>query len=194
MTTVLPIVEGEGDLLAVPMLVRRIAQAHGRHDVTVIRPHLRGDMPTVDGQFERVLGAALLEHCPVLWVLDYDCSTCNDLARDETRWRKRGARQTGNNRLEFAFMVKEFETLFLADEKTARKVFPDIPSHLAFPDHPESIRDAKGWLKQARPKGQTYKPTVHQAKLTAQIDLKHLRRASPSFQRFEEAVLRLIAL
>src|SRR5262249_1780917 len=88
---------------------------------------------------------------------------------------------------------KEFETIFLADEATTRQVFDDIPVSLSFPADPERIRDAKGWLSQARPKGSAYKPTQHQQRLAAQVDLGTLRAKSPSFQRFEEAVLRLIS-
>jgi hypothetical protein len=133
MRRILPIVEGDGDMLAVPELIRRVAADQG--------------------------AARLARAVPV----------------------------------EFVFMVQEFETLFLADSETTRHVFPDIPSTSAFPEDPERIRDAKGWLSQARPKGSAYKPTQHQQKLTARVDLARLRVRSPSFVQFEAAVTALLA-
>jgi hypothetical protein len=190
---VLAIVEGDGDLAAVPELIRRVCHEHGRYDVVVGRPHKRGDLPKVISRLENYLEVALLHDCPILWVLDYDCDECTDVQAHLVELRKRAAPVVGQTRVEFVFMVKEFETLFLADHATTRRVFPDIPGDLVFPTDPETIRDAKGWLSGARPKGFAYKPTQHQARLTSQVDLRVLRRGSPSFQRFEAAVIRLIS-
>jgi hypothetical protein len=154
MRRILPIVEGDGDMKAVPV--------------------------------------ALLERAPILWVMDYDCKECTDEARDVIALKKRARDIARSVPVEFVFMVQEFESLFLADEATTRKVFPDIPSTTAFPSHPESERDAKGWLSRARPKGLAYKPTQHQAKLAAQVNMNRLRDRSPSFVRFEAAVTSLL--
>jgi hypothetical protein len=189
----LPIVEGDGDMAAVPELVRRIAHAHQRFDVGVNRPHKRGDLPKVLGRFDDYLRTALLEGAPVLWVLDYDCAQCTNAAKHKHDLERRASKVAGSTPVEFVFMVKEFETLFLADEATTRKAFPDIPAATAFPGNPEAVRDAKGWLSSARPKGLAYKATSHQMKLAAQVNLGTLRTKSKSFVRFEESVLKLLA-
>lgn len=194
MTRVLPVVEGDGDVAAVPELVRRILHMAHRFDVTVLRPHKRGDLPRVRSRFEDFLRTAALEGAPVLWVLDYDCPTCDNHDRDLVGLQQWARTTVPATKVEFVFMVQEFETIFLADESTTRLAFPDIPPELTFPPNPELIRDAKGWLTTSRPKGLAYKPTQHQARLAAQVDLAVLRRRSPSFVRFESAVHRLVAV
>jgi hypothetical protein len=189
---ILPIVEGEGDLAAVPALLRHVLNANNRFDVELLRPHRRGEWPSVKRQFDRYFQVAALEGSPILWVMDFDCDECHSVD-DERAWAMREAQRINPDvPLEVCFMVLEFESLFLADEATVRKVFSDIPAHVAFPTDPERVRDAKGWLSTARPTGAAYKPTIHQARLAAQVDIQALRQKSPSFCRFEESVLRLV--
>jgi Domain of unknown function (DUF4276) len=192
MIQIQPIVEGPGDRDAVPILIRRIAQAHERYDVEVLRPHERGDLPVIKPRFDDFLRTALFKGVPVLWVLDYDCDDCTDVERDIEALSTRASRIAAPQKTEFAFMVKEFESLFLADHETTRTVFPDIPQTTVFPQNPEAIRGAKEWPSKCRPKGLTYKETTDQAKLTAQLNLDRLRERSPSFCRFEAAVLNLL--
>jgi hypothetical protein len=192
MKRILPIVEGEGDMKAIPELVRRVAHLKGHFDVTVCRPHRRGDLPKVLSRFDDYFRTALLEECPILWVMDYDCDACFDQAADVDKLRSRAETLAQGTAFEFVFLVQEFESLFLSDHETTRKVFPDIGSSIIFPSDPEQVRDAKGWLSSARPKGFAYKPTQHQQKLAAQINLLRLRIRSPSYVRLESAVERLI--
>ena len=192
MIRLLPVVEGDGDLVAVPELIRRVLHDKSRFDVNVCRPHKRGDLPKVLSRFDDFYRTALLEGAAILWVIDYDCENCNDTVRDLRLLKKKAAAVDANAAVEFVFMVQEYESLFLTDHETTRKVFTDIPPDFAFPVDPESVRDAKGWLSKARPKGSAYKPTQHQQRLTAQLDLNRLRSRSPSFQSFESALCRLI--
>jgi hypothetical protein len=189
---ILPIVEGEGDHAAVPTLIRRIAAEQERFDVNVSPAHRRGDLPKVLRRFEAFLQTALLENSPILWVLDYDCAECKDHIRHAKELKTRARLIAGQRPVEFVFMVQEYETLFLADEETTRQVFTDIEPTLKFPVDPEQIRGAKEWLSEARAKGSNYKPMQHQARLSAQVDLNRLRLRSPSFVRFEKAVIKLI--
>ena len=192
MKRILSIVEGDGDIAAVPELIRRIAIDNGHFDLTVCRPHKRGDLPTVRSRFDDYFRVALLEECPILWVMDYDCSDCDDQSADVTDLKARALGVAKNAQIEFAFMVQEFETLFLADHETTRRAFPDIDDSTRFPDKPEGVRGAKEWLSKARPKGSAYKPTQHQKRLTSQVNLARLRLRSPSFVRFELAVVTLL--
>lgn len=188
----LPVVEGDGDILAVPELIRRVLYDCGCFDVTIERPHKRGDLPTVLGRFDNFFQTALLEACPILWVLDYDCHACNDQLAHVNQLTKRAHALARGTAFEFVFMVQEYETLFLADHETTRRALGDIPPEHAFPTDAEAIRDAKGWISSARPKGSAYKPTLHQQKPTSQVDLHRLRARSQSFIRFESAVHRLL--
>jgi hypothetical protein len=193
MRNVLPIVEGDGDLRAVPELLRRILVDHGRFDVQILAPHKRGDLPKVVANFDRFFEVALLEGAPILWVLDFDCDYCDDVSREESNLKNKAAKIRAAHPFEVCFLVKEFEALFLCDEDTTRKVFPAIPETVVFPQDFENVRGAKEWLCSALPKGLSYKPTTHQQKLTSQLNLETLRARSPSFVRLESALVKLIS-
>ena len=66
-------------------------------------------------------------------------------------------------------------------------MLPRIRDNYSFPTDPEGIRDAKGELSSAQEKGWSYKPTVHQAKLSAQVNLPVIRQRSASYRRLEDA-------
>ncbi|TEX44662.1 hypothetical protein [Dechloromonas sp.] len=53
---------------------------------------------------------------------------------------------------------------------------------------------AKEWLSKQRPSGKAYKETVHQEKITARLNLDHLREKSRDFAHLERAVISLINL
>lgn len=192
MKRILPIVEGEGDLLAVPALIRRVAEAHGIYDLELLHPHKRGELPAVRRHFDAYLIDALKYGTPILWVMDYDCDQCHAVEDDLADLQQRARNTYKRQPVEFALMVKEFESLFLSDHESTCKLFPDIPAKTAWPADAETVRGAKEWISKARPKGLAYKETVHQVKLVHQLDLDRLRERSPSFQRFEQAVLRLL--
>jgi Domain of unknown function (DUF4276) len=194
MKRILPVVEGDGDLQAVPELIRRVLHERQRFDVTVCRPHKRDDLPKVRSRFDDYFRTALLEGCPILWVMDYDCATCADQAKDVKELAARASKLARGAAFEFVFLVQEFESLFLADHETTRQVFDNIDAAHRFPSDAESVRDAKGWISSARPKGFAYKPTQHQQRLASLVDLGRLRSRSPSFVRFESAVDRLISV
>lgn len=189
--SILPIVEGDGDVAAVPVLLRRILHAHDRFDVQVLSPHKRGELPKVKANFERFFKAAALNGVPVLCVLDFDCAQCVDAISDEQDLERQA--QTIHPLIPFAacLIVKEFESLFLWDEKSTRQALPNIIKNTIFPINPEEIRPAKEWLSNVQPSGLAYKPTVHQAKLAAAVNLEVLRARSPSYQRLEAAVMKL---
>lgn len=187
------IVEGDGDVQAVPVLIRRILEAHEIFDVSLALPvQKRGDLPKVKRRFSDFFQAATLENYPILCVLDFDCEFCTDVLAEEAQFRKLAEDIRPNYPFAACFIVKEYESLFLWDAQSVRKVFPRIKSNYIFPVAPESVRDAKGELSIAQEKGWSYKPTVHQAKLSAQVDLALLRATSPSFLRLETAVLSLL--
>lgn len=189
------IVEGDGDLTAVPVLVRRILHSKNIFDVDIAQPvHRRGDIPKVRGRFRDFFEVAAIQGHPVLCVLDFDCDDCVDVETTENEFRALARELRPDYPFEACFIVKEFESIFLFDENCVRNVLPAVRPEYVFPLAPETIRDAKGELSTALPKGWSYKPTVHQAKLSANVNLELLLEASPSFQRLQTAVLNLIEL
>ena len=194
MNRVLPIVEGDGDMAAVPVLLRRILHAHNRFDVQILSPHKRGELPKVKANFERFFKAAALEGAPIICVLDFDCAQCLDAVADAHELQQKANELHPHIPFEACFIVKEFESLFLWDEANTRRSLPNIIKSTVFPVNPEEIRPAKEWLSKAQTSGFSYKPTAHQAKLADAVDINLLRAKSPSYQRLETALLKLTKL
>ena len=188
MISVLPLVEGEGDVEAVPVLLRMICAAHKRYDVDICRPHRRGDIHKVHRRFHDFLHAGLNEAQRLLWIMD-----CDDGCPLE--WLAKLEKLIQDNppspqcHLRFAFIVREYESLFLAEQTAARE---KLLIEGAFPANVEAIRGAKEWLSAAMPTGRAYKETLDQAAITAQLNLTVLRQKSRSFRHLESAFLSLI--
>jgi hypothetical protein len=193
MSRILPIVEGYGELAAVPLLMRRVLQElHGRFDVEVLSAQRRGECLKVKREFERYYLSARLEQASILWVLDYDCEECTDWKSDR-EWMLDAARRLDPSGLvDIAFMVQEFESIFLWDLAHLVSAYGEAGMSTGLPIDPESVRDAKGFISRMLPKGRVYKPMADQARITKRLDLDSLRARSPSLQRFEQALLRLV--
>lgn len=81
--------------------------------------------------------------------------------------------------------------MFLAEEVTARQEL-GISASTPFPADAEAVRGAKECLSRMMRPGSAYKPSVHQARIAANLDLAQLRQRSRSFRHLESAVLRVI--
>jgi hypothetical protein len=189
MRRLLAIVEGEGDAKAVPLLIRNILHANHIYDYKLLPTQWRKEYPAVVKNFDKIFKAALKENAPILWVMDFDAKGCNCPYEAAQKLLDRAAELRPGWPIAIAFLVKEYEVLFLHDEETTRKFFPDSAKHTPFPSSPETKRDAKEWIKKQLP---TYKETVHQEKITAQLNLDLLRQKSKDFAHLERAILKLI--
>ncbi|MEU7195506.1 DUF4276 family protein [Streptomyces xinghaiensis] len=79
--------------------------------------------------------------------------------------------------------VREFEAWFLAGARgLAGRA--GLPTDLAPPPHPETIRGAKEWLSSRMPRGTTYQETAHQPSFAQRFDLDAARSGAPSFDKF----------
>jgi hypothetical protein len=193
MKKLLAIVEGHGDLAAVPELIRRILSHHQHFDVEVLRPHMRGDLPKIHANFDNYFNAAIKENAAILLLIDFDCKVCDCVMKSAAPFYEKALALRPEWPFKVTFMVKEFETLFLADHTATRKVLKEIPEDTTFPSLPESIRGAKEWLSKAMPSGYAYKETVHQVKIVSHLDLDHLHEHSPSYRHLKKAVLELVS-
>jgi hypothetical protein len=189
----LPIVEGDGDKAAVPLLLRRmLAERHGIHDCKILNAQKRGEYPSVRKNFDNGFKMAIKENAAILWILDFDCDDCKCVKKEADALIVRANQLYRGWPIEIAFMVQEYETLFLSDKTATRSVLKAIPAETDFPADPESIRGAKEWLSNAMPKGVSYKETVHQSKITAALNFDHLIEHSPSFAHIDRALARLV--
>lgn len=184
-TTIATVVEGAGEIEALPLLVRRIAgEVFGRWDVDLPRPHRlpRGQMTT--GENLRVavrVQSARVRTGGVLVVTDAD-DACAVTFADQLRELAKPVP------VEVAVAVREFEAWFLAaidSLRQHREVRPDA----ALSGDPEAPRGAKETLSalMSRP----YRETRHQPSFAMMMDLGQGRRAR-SFEHLVGCVGRLL--
>jgi len=181
--TVASIVEGDGEVAALPKLLHRIAGELGVSLLTPTPQRVPRGKLTMIGGIERWVATAA-PRVPgsggVLVLIDAD-DDCPAHLGPELLSRARAAR--GDKRIAVVLANREFEAWFLAAAASlaGRHGFPD---DLRPPDNPEAPRDCKGWLTKRRPPGRPYKETVDQAPVASTIDLKMARENSPSFDKF----------
>lgn len=178
-----PLVEGDGEVEAVPALARRII-AHIDPGVTseVRRGfrHPSGSLRRAGG-LERAINAVAVispdHHVLVLIDSDDDCP--KELGQ-ELATRARTARP--DLRVSVVLAHREFEAWFLAGaESLAGK--RNLPEDLKPPVAPEGIRGAKEWLSERMQGTRIYRPTQDQAALTSLLDINLARERSRSFRK-----------
>jgi hypothetical protein len=187
------IAEGDGDVRALPELVRRILEFNNIFDVQIAYPvHKRGEITKVKKRFGEFFETAAIENYPVLCVLDFDCKGCDDVVAEELEFLNEAEKLRTTYPFRACFIVKEYESLFLWDQEATQAVLTQMRPDYKFPATPETIRDAKGELSRSLDSGSAYKPMIHQMAISKKVNLQILREKSPSFQRLEKAVLDLV--
>ena len=194
MRRIVTIVEGHGEVEAVPVLLRRIAhQVAPAAAMDVPRPiRVKRNRLLREGELERAVGLAAAKaeaHGCILILLDANGDCPAQLAPIVLR-RAVAARRDRDIRVVLAKM--EYEAWFLAAAASLAGRL-GIDKDIAPPPDPEAIRDAKGWLSGKMPPGQPYRETLHQAALSATLDLEAAREA-PSFDKLWRDASSLIRL
>lgn len=181
-----PIVEGQGDEAAVPLLLRRLLNEAQAWGFEVGRPHRRRRTQLVKKESlqSAVRVAALRENCAaILVVFDADDDCPKDLAPKLEEWAREAA---GGKPCAVVMANREYEAWFLASIEALRgraAILPDATSH----PNPEAPRDAKGALERLMAQGASYSPTVDQAQLTAHLDLARTYQRCRSFRKLVSA-------
>lgn len=184
--TIASVVEGEGEIGALPVLLRRLMYESEIWDADILPPFLvdRGRLvrpggleAAVEAQARRVPA----DHPGGILVVidaDDDCPAALGpalLARAEaTRPDRRTAVVLAN---------REFEAWFLASAPSLGGR-AGLADHLEIPANSETLRDCKGWLTHHRRDGVRYRPRVDQPALTQDMDLDLARANSSSFNKF----------
>jgi hypothetical protein len=192
--TIALIVEGDGEVSALPKLLHRIA---AELDV----PNLRTPTPmriprgkiTIVGGIERAVAAEALRVSSkggVLVLLDAD-DDCPAEYGPLLLARARPARP--DKHVSVVLANREFEAWFLAAAPSLAGQF-GFPNEFPRPRIPEAPRDCKGILTKARPKGQPYKETVDQAPLASAFDMKMAREHSDSFDKLYREISDLLGI
>ncbi|HYJ84943.1 MAG TPA: DUF4276 family protein [Pyrinomonadaceae bacterium] len=192
MPKLVPIVEGDGEVSAAPLLIRRILWDLGRYDLPVIAPknaHGRGNLE-VAGGLEKFIKYAWKERdCGAILVLiDADRDCARELAK------------TFSKRVEAMGIVypvviicakHEYETWFLASLETISGLElsgrAGLRAGLA-PQNVEEIVSPKAVLNRYMSAGRAYKETEDQEPMTQLLDITLVKERSRSFRRMCHAV------
>lgn len=183
---IVAIVEGDGEVEAVPALIRRIhAEVAPEVPLEVGRPvRVRRNRVLQDGELERYvrLAANLAGDGGCILVLLDANGDCPAGLGPDILQRARTTRP--DRRIEAVLAKCEYESWFIAAIDSLRGKRNVSPT-AAVPRDPESIRGAKEWLRNRM--GGTYSPTADQTALTVLFDMASARRRSPSFARMWRA-------
>jgi hypothetical protein len=180
---VVPIVEGFGEIEAVPLLLRRIAAKVSLALVPRVNPPTRvkiGSFLNDQEYFTRyiTLAAAKAKQADGLVLILLDCDDDCPATLGPVLL-ARALRVRSDVPYLVALAHREFEAWFIAALDSLRE-YAGFAPQVEKPANPESFRDAKGWLRAGRAAG--YDPMIDQAAFTAVFDLDEASLA-PSFAR-----------
>ena len=194
MVRIASIVEGHGECEAVPILIRRIAQALDPALVPSVHPVLRVPASRLvkQGEIERAIEFAARKNSgqgAILVLLDCD-DGCP--ATEAPALLQRATTARPDLPVSVVLAKREFEAWFLAAAQSLRG-HRGLPADLTSPPSPEAIRGAKEWLADRMPPGRGYSESSDQPALTTLFDMDAARH-SDSFDKCYREIVRLLNL
>lgn len=194
--TIGTIVEGHGEVKAVPVLLRRLATLYASSVSLKVPPSIRlprGKIVNRPDELDRAieftarkLGEADRSFILLLFDADSDCPAKLAPPLLEQAKKVRSDRSFG-----LTVAKSEYENWFIAGAESIRGK-RGLSDSLERPEKPEEIRDAKAWLKRNSSAG-AYSETLDQPALSAVFDIESARQHSASFDKFCRDFERLIA-
>ena len=187
------IVEGHGEVEAVPILIRRVAAHHYPELTTVIPPPIRIPRNKVfkAGELERAVGLAVRSigrQGAVFILLDSDDDCPAELGPALLR---RISQVFRHAPIAVVLAKHEFEAWFLAAAESLQGR-RGLRNDLHPPSDPETIRGAKEWLTYRMEGSRTYSEMDDQPALTALFDIEQARQAD-SFDKCYRDIVRLLS-
>jgi hypothetical protein len=188
--TIMPIVEGDGEVKALPVLLRRICgEVYDFWGVTVRTPWRlpRGKMVKsheIGRVYTALASGAASGNAGILVLLDQDDDVDAAVLAAQV-----AEPMQGRAPLEVIVAAREFEAWFLGSIESLRghgSVRPDA----AYDGDPEAPRDAKGRLESRMT--ESYRETLHQTIFASLMSIDQSRASCPSFEVLVRAVGRLI--
>jgi hypothetical protein len=181
-----PIVEGKGEVEALPKLLHRLFREFRSEGFLAVNPAIRvkaGSFLNQDDYFGRHIELAarkakLHPRATVLVMLDCedDCP-----AKAGPALLRRAQKVRSDVSIIVALAYREYETWFLAAARSLRSL-GGLPADLEPPPNPEGIRGAKEWLGARMTSG--YDPVEHQPLFTDHFSLIQASSAG-SFARLK---------
>lgn len=177
------IVEGQGDELAVPTLIHRVAREVLPEVQIVVRRPIRvaRNRITKSDELKKYITMAAdytEEGDGILVLLDANGDCPMELGSELLR-KSKAIRPDRLIRVVLA--KREYESWFLASADSLRGHY-GIGLTCTAPPNPEEIQNAKGWISKRMSSRRAYNPTIHQKGMTRIIDL-NMARKSRSFAK-----------
>jgi hypothetical protein len=186
-----PVVEGHGEVSAVPVLIRNLSNLMNVYDVQVGPPirRPRSKLVKKDTLEQAVELAKIQTGCRAIVVLlDADDDCPKTLAPNLQLWASQAA-------LPLACSVvlanREYEGWFLSCIESLRGC-RGISTSAASELNPEEIRDAKGRLEGKMSAGRKYLETADQVALSAQANWATVHSNCRSFRKFTKETRHLL--
>ena len=195
MLTIVPVVEGDGDAAALPVLLARILQEKfSRHDVFIAQGKARvvkaNGRNNLEKKLDKFLGYAQKKPgCGAILILVDSDADCPVMLAQQLSQR---SEQIGvNYPVQIVCAYRSYESWFLASLDSVKGHF-GIPENTTLTDGAEDVPNPKQWISNRMPAGQAYKETIHQVSLSRAIDLELAYRNSRSFRRLCHALEQLL--
>lgn len=180
---IVPIVEGQSETRAVPVLLRRVFAEKGNFAIQIAQPIRVSRYKVVKpNELERSLELAKRrpKGCDaILLLLDAEDDCPKDLAKELL---ERMCQARGSSPMSVVIAKHEFENWFLGSLESLRGV-RGISKTAESPNDPEKIRDAKGHISALMPHGQRYIEVDDQPAFAATFDMQAARNNCPSFDK-----------
>lgn len=185
-----PLVEGQGEVQALPVLLRRLLAELGVFDIEVatgIR-QTRSQL-LAEATFRRSLHVATArpQTCAVLVLADLDDDCARDHVPQMLGW---AATEVPAIPCAVVFARREYEAWFLASLPSLRG-FHDVRTNAEYAGDPEARRGAKEALRRLQSGRVRYEPVADQTALTSRFALDQAYRGTSSFRKLVSEVCRL---
>ena len=195
-----PIVEGDGEVVAIPILLRRLIP-HLCADATaeILRPIRQPRDRLVYNKDECLKNSILLAAAKLKQLKFRDraslirvlCDADEDCARTLAgRMSSVASESASQHSVATILAVREYETWFVGAAESLER-FLQLTGDI--PENPEQSGSKKRWIED-RFKGTKYSETVDQARMTAAMDLTLCRQRCPSFAKLCRDLERLMRL
>jgi hypothetical protein len=191
---IVPIVEGQGEVQAIRILIQRIVSALESESYAEVGKPLRVGRDKLirrAGEIGRYVDLAARKGGPdgrILILLDADGDCPCDLAETLLA---RATKARSDRHIEVVLAKQEYEAWFLAAFESVAE-HTGVTGPVSRPDDPEAARGAKEQLSALLGGPGSYQPVRDQPGLTAVFDIDEARRHSPSFDKMCRAVKALL--
>ena len=187
------IVEGHGEVSALPILIRRLAPLVDPGLMVHIPQPIRTPRGRLlkAGELERAVELAvrkLRARGGVLLLIDAHGDCPATMGPDLLR---RAAEARSDVPLAAIVAKQEYEAWFLASAESLRGR-RGLALDLAPPEDPEAVQGAKEWLSARMEGNRKYVETLDQPALTNEFDVNAARQKSDSFDKCYRCILRLL--